>query len=43
MPPGLAARWAEWEGLGHTAVVVGRDGDVVGAMALADTIRPFAA
>jgi heavy metal translocating P-type ATPase len=42
MPPGLAARWAEWEGLGHTVVVVGRDGAVVGAMALADTIRPFA-
>jgi heavy metal translocating P-type ATPase len=42
MPPGLAARWAEWEGLGHTAVVVGRDGVVVGAVALADTVRPSA-
>jgi P-type Cu+ transporter len=39
MPPGLAARWAAWEGLGRTAVVVGRDEVVVGAIALADTIR----
>jgi P-type Cu+ transporter len=43
MPPELATRWAEWEGLGHTAVVVGLDGTVVGALALADTVRPSAA
>jgi len=42
MPAGLSARWAEWEGLGRTAVVVGRDEVVVGVMALADTIRPLA-
>ncbi|MGH9018680.1 MAG: heavy metal translocating P-type ATPase, partial [Acidimicrobiales bacterium] len=40
---GLAGRWAAWDRRGLTAVAVGRDGEVVGALALADTIRPFAA
>jgi cation-transporting ATPase V len=29
----------EWEAAGHTAVVVGRDGNVVGALALSDTVK----
>ncbi len=29
----------EWEAAGRTAVVVGRDGNVVGALALADTVK----
>jgi copper-transporting P-type ATPase V len=30
---------AEWEAAGRTAVVVGRDGNVVGALALSDTVK----
>jgi cation-transporting ATPase V/Cu+-exporting ATPase len=33
----------EWEAAGRTAVVVGRDGNVVGALALSDTVKPEAA
>jgi copper-transporting P-type ATPase V len=33
----------EWEASGRTAVVVERDGRVIGALALADTIKPEAA
>jgi cation-transporting P-type ATPase A/B/Cu+-exporting ATPase len=40
---GLAGRHAEWEGQGRTAVFVHRDGVVVGAMAVADTLRDSAA
>jgi cation-transporting ATPase V len=29
----------DWEAAGHTAVVVGRDGNVVGALALSDTVK----
>ncbi len=43
IPGSLAARCAEWEALGRTAVLVGRDGEVVGALAVADTVRPTAA
>jgi len=43
VPATLVARCAEWEALGRTAVLVGRDDAVVGAMAIADTIRPSAA
>ncbi len=43
LPPILADRCAEWEGLGRTVVVVRRDGGVVGALAVADAIRPSAA
>ena len=33
---------SEWEQRGHTAVVVERDGETIGAIALADTIKPEA-
>jgi cation-transporting P-type ATPase A/B/Cu+-exporting ATPase len=39
----LAARCKEWEALGRTAVLVVRDDEVVGAVGLADTVRPSAA
>ncbi len=42
MPPRLAARCAEWESLGCTTVLVGRDDTIVGVMAVADTVRPSA-
>lgn len=42
IPPAFAARCAEWEDLGRTAVLVGRDDAIVGAVAVADTIRPSA-
>jgi P-type Cu+ transporter len=42
LPDRLAARCTEWEGLGRTVVVVRRDASVIGALALADTIRPSA-
>ena len=43
VPTSLLARCAEWEALGRTAVLVGRDDAVVGAVAIADTVRPSAA
>jgi cation-transporting P-type ATPase A/B/Cu+-exporting ATPase len=43
VPTNLAARCAEWEALGRTAVFVGRNDVIVGAVAIADTIRPSAA
>ncbi len=43
MPASVAAKCAEWESLGRTAVLVGRDDVIVGAVAVADTIRPSAA
>jgi heavy metal translocating P-type ATPase len=43
LPPDLAERCNEWEGLGRTVVAVRRDGAVIGALALADTIRASAA
>jgi cation-transporting P-type ATPase A/B/Cu+-exporting ATPase len=43
LPPSLSERCAEWEGLGRTVVVVRRDRAVIGALALADAIRPSAA
>ncbi|HTX63367.1 MAG TPA: heavy metal translocating P-type ATPase, partial [Acidimicrobiales bacterium] len=43
LPEELAARASEWEARGHTAVVVGCDGAVIGAVAVADAIRPSAA
>ena len=42
VPADLAASCARWESLGRTVVFVGRDGAVVGAVALADTGRPSA-
>jgi cation-transporting P-type ATPase A/B/Cu+-exporting ATPase len=43
VPEVLALRVAAWEQLGRTTVVVSRDGAVVGAMALSDTVRPSGA
>jgi P-type Cu+ transporter len=43
VPPELLTECAAWEALGRTAVLVGCDGAVVGAIAVADTIRPSAA
>jgi P-type Cu+ transporter len=43
LPPALSERCGEWEGLGRTVVVVRRDDVVIGALALADAIRPSAA
>jgi len=42
VPPALADRCREWEALGRTAVLVGRDGVVVGALAVADAVRQTA-
>ncbi len=39
----IAARCTEWEALGHTAVVVIRDGAVIGVIGVTDAIRPSAA
>ena len=39
----LSERCAEWESLGQTVVIVRRDQAVIGALALADTIRSSAA
>lgn len=43
LPAALAARSLEWEREGRTVAVVRRDGTAIGALALADTIRPSAA
>jgi P-type Cu+ transporter len=43
MPEDVAKTCAGWEALGRTAVVVRRDGAVVGAVAVADAVRPSAA
>ena len=43
VPSQLAARRDVWEALGRTTVFVGRNDVIVGAMAIADTIRPSAA
>ncbi len=43
VPSGLVHRCSEWEEEGRTAVLVSRDGIVIGGIALADTIRPSAA
>jgi len=43
MPVIVAAKCAEWESLGRTAVLVGRDDVIVGAVAVADTVRDSAA
>jgi P-type E1-E2 ATPase len=43
VPQSIADSCARWEALGRTAVLVGRDEAVVGAIAISDTIRPSAA
>jgi P-type Cu+ transporter len=42
IPPVLAGQWAAWEQEGRTAVLVGWDGRLRGAFAVADTIKPSA-
>ena len=42
LPAALAARCSEWQKLRRTVVVVRRDGEAIGALALADAIRPSA-
>ena len=42
IPPGLADEWMSWEREGRTAVLVGWDGRVRGAFAVADTIKSSA-
>ncbi|HUB72758.1 MAG TPA: heavy metal translocating P-type ATPase [Solirubrobacteraceae bacterium] len=43
VPARLAARCREWERLGRSAVLVRRDGEPIGALAIADTLRESAA
>jgi cation-transporting P-type ATPase A/B/Cu+-exporting ATPase len=43
MPASLSARCTQWEALGRTAVLLACDDVVVGAFAIADTVRPSAA
>src|ERR1700724_1474047 len=42
IPPGLAGQWAQWERAGRTAVLVGWDGQLRGALAVGDTVKPSA-
>jgi P-type Cu+ transporter len=43
IPPRLASQWAQWERAGQTAVLVGWDGRLRGALAVGDAIKPSAA
>jgi Cu+-exporting ATPase len=43
IPAGLAAQWARWEQAGQTAILVGWDGQLRGALAVSDTVKPSAA
>jgi Cu+-exporting ATPase len=43
IPSRLASQWAQWEQAGQTAVLVGWDGRVRGALAVGDAVRPSAA
>jgi Cu+-exporting ATPase len=43
VPAELAAQCAEWERAGRTAVLIGWDGTVRGAVAVTDTVKPSAA
>jgi P-type Cu+ transporter len=43
IPAGLAAQCRAWEETGRTAVLVGWDGAIQGAVAVADTVKPSAA
>ena len=42
MPDSLTSLSAAWEGQGRTVVLVGRDGIVVGALAVGDKVRSTA-
>jgi P-type Cu+ transporter len=41
--PGLARQWAPWQQAGRTPVLVAWDGELRGALAVADAIKPSAA
>ena len=43
IPDELAGQWAQWERAGQTAVLVGWDGRLHGALAVGDAIKPSAA
>jgi len=43
VPAGLAAQCRQWEREGRTAVLAGWDGAALGAIAVADTVKPSAA
>ena len=43
VPPDLARVCQAWEQAGHTSVLIGWDGTVRGAVAVADTVKPSAA
>jgi Cu+-exporting ATPase len=43
IPPQLASQWAQWERVGQTAILVGWDGQLRGAVAVGDAIKPSAA
>ncbi len=40
VPPDLVTQWRDWQELGSTMVCVAKDKAIIGAIALADTIRP---
>jgi P-type Cu+ transporter len=42
IPPGLASQWARWERAGQTPVLVCWDGQLRGALAVTDTVKPSA-
>ena len=42
IPPGLAGQCVQWERAGRTAVLVGWDGQLRGALAVGDTVKPSA-
>jgi P-type Cu+ transporter len=41
--PQLAGQWAQWERAGQTTVLVGWDGQLRGALAIGDAVKPSAA
>ena len=43
IPPAVADQYQRWEQAGHTTVLAGWDGQVRGAIAVADTLKPSAA
>jgi len=43
LPVALGERCEAWQELGRTVVIVRRDGDVIGGLAVADVLRPSAA
>ena len=43
IPDGLACQWQPWQQAGRTPVLVAWDGELRGALAVADTIKPSAA